>query len=227
MEKGKRFSAKNLTIMALLAAIAYVVMYLAHSVPFFAFVPSLPFLKYDPKDVIIAIAGFMMGPLEALAITAVVSLLEMITVSTTGLIGFVMNVLSTAAFVIPASVIYMHRRRMSGAILGLAVGVICMTAVMLLWNYLITPLYMNISREMLVGYLLPGFLPFNLLKAAINMALTLLLYKPVMQGLRRAKLLPKRENAEKKKGDQAGVIILAAVLLITSVLVVLVLRGVL
>ena len=227
MEKGKRFSAKNLTIMALLAAIAYVVMYLAHLVPFFAFVPSLPFLKYDPKDVIIAIAGFMMGPLEALAITVVVSLLEMITVSTTGIIGFVMNVLSTAAFVIPASVIYMHRRRMSGAILGLAAGVICMTAVMLLWNYLITPLYMNISREMLVGYLLPGFLPFNLLKAAINMALTLLLYKPVMQGLRRAKLLPKRENAEKKKGDQAGVIILAAVLLITSVLVVLVLRGVL
>ena len=157
----------------------------------------------------------------------VVALLEMITVSTTGIIGFVMNVLSTAAFVIPASVIYMHRRRMSGAILGLSAGVICMTAVMLLWNYLITPLYMNISREMLVGYLLPGFLPFNLLKAAINMALTLLLYKPIMQGLRKAKLLPKRENAEKKKGDQAGVIILAAVLLITSVLVVLVLRGVL
>ena len=89
---------RRIAVMAMLAAISFAVLLLAHLVPFFAFIPSLPFLKYDPKDVIIAMGGFLLGPLEALAISIVVSLIEMLTVSTTGPIGLVMNVISTAAF---------------------------------------------------------------------------------------------------------------------------------
>ena len=64
-----------------------------------------------------------------------------------------------------------------------------MTAVMLLWNYAITPMYMNVPREMIKGMLLPGFMPFNLIKGGINAVITLMLYKPLISALRGAKLI--------------------------------------
>ena len=204
---------RRIAVMAMLAAISFAVLLLAHLVPFFSFIPALPFLKYDPKDVIIAMGGFLLGPLEALAISIVVSLIEMLTISTTGPIGLLMNVLSTAAFACTAAVVYRKKHDMGGAILGLALGVVCMTVVMLLWNWLITPLYMH-----------PGFLPFNLVKAAANMALTLLLYKPISKALRNAHLLPPSGGSGSGKFS-AGLIIFSVVLLISCILVALALLG--
>jgi riboflavin transporter FmnP len=59
---------------------------------------------------------------------------------------------------------------------------------MILWNYLITPMYMGVPREAVVEMLVPVFLPFNLIKGGANAALTLLLYKPVIYALKRMKL---------------------------------------
>ena len=56
-----------------------------------------------------------------------------------GIIGFIMNLLSTAAFIWPATALYKRRHSLRGAVAGLAVGVILMTVLMLLWNYFITP----------------------------------------------------------------------------------------
>lgn len=64
-----------------------------------------------------------------------------------------------------------------------------MTIIMLLWNYLITPIYMGYPREAVAELLLPAFLPFNLLKGGLNTALTLLIYKPIVQALRKANLV--------------------------------------
>ena len=83
--------ARDITILALLAAVAYVVMYLSKLIP----VNVLGFLNFDLKDVIVCIAGFLFGPLAAAGISLVVSLIEMVTVSSTGLWGLLMNVLST------------------------------------------------------------------------------------------------------------------------------------
>ena len=218
---------KKIVTMAMLAAVAYIVVLLAHLIPIFAFMPSVPFLRYDPKDVIIAIGGFILGPLEALAITVVVSLVEMVTISTTGPIGLVMNVLSTAAFACTAAVIYKKKHTMGGAVLGLVAGCLLMTVVMVLWNYLITPLYMHVPRDVIVTMLLPAFAPFNLIKSAVNTALTLLIYKPVVGALRRAHLVaaPAPVEGEKKRRLSPGIAILAAAILITCILLVLVLNG--
>ena len=225
--QNKRTGTKVIATLAMLAAIAYIVMLLSHLIPVFSFIPSAPFLKYDPKDVIIAVGGFIMGPMAALAVTVVVSLIEMVTISTTGIIGFVMNVLSTAAFACTASAIYKKNRTMTGAILGLLAGVVTMTVVMLLWNYLITPLYMHVDRAVIVNMLLPAFLPFNFIKAILNAALTLLIYKPVVRGLRRANLVPPQTSSSTaRKGLTTGVMLVAAVLLITCVLLILALSGV-
>ena len=98
------------------------------------------FLSYEPKDVVIAIGGFLYGPLAALGISLVVSFIEMLTISSTGWIGFVMNFLSSAAFAGTAALLYRKKRTQGSAIAGLFGGALLMTVLMLLWNYLITPL---------------------------------------------------------------------------------------
>ena len=65
-----------------------------------------------------------------------------------------------------------------------------MTASMLLWNYFITPFYMGVPRNVVSEMIVPVFLPFNAIKGGLNAALTLLLYKPLVTTLRRAKLVP-------------------------------------
>ena len=64
-----------------------------------------------------------------------------------------------------------------------------MITVMLLWNYLVAPVYMGYPREEVVKLLLPAFLPFNLIKSSLNALLTMLLYQPVVHILRRMHLL--------------------------------------
>ena len=212
-------SAKTLTMTAMLCAIAFVAKLLSQVFPAVA-----GFLSFDLKDVIIVIGGFMMGPATALLITVVVSLIEMLTVSSTGPIGLVMNILASCSFACVASLLYQRRRSMKNAVAGLIAGVLCMTAVMLLWNWLITPLYMKVPREVVTGMLLTTFLPFNLVKGGINATLAMLLYKPVVNALRRAGLL---EGAPSPKGSTRwSVIAVSALLLVTFLLLALVLAGV-
>ena len=220
MNRSKPIKARDLTILALLAAVAYVVMYLSKLIP----VNVLGFLNFDLKDVIICIAGFLFGPLAAAGISLVVSLIEMVTISSTGLWGLLMNVLSTCAFVCTAALIYQRKKTIRNAILGLVAGIVLMAVVMLLWNYLITPIYMKAPREQIVGLLIPIFLPFNLIKGGINAALTVLLYKPIVNALRKAKLV--EPSGGKGGKSKLGVAIVAAVALVTFVLLALVLAKV-
>ena len=157
--------------------------------------------------------------------SVLVAFLEMVTFSNTGIIGFVMNVLSSCLFVCTASVIYHRKKSLTRAIIGLISGALLTTAAMLLWNILITPLYMKIPREEIIKLLLPGFLPFNLIKTGINAALTMLLYKQISAVLRRAHLLP--SDGKSATGRVwLPVMIGAAVFLVAFVLIILAMNGV-
>jgi riboflavin transporter FmnP len=174
----------------MLCALAYVVMV-------FGRIPVLtvpPYLKYDPKDVIIVIGGFLYGPLAAFYITFVVAFFEMVTVSETAWIGATMNLVSSCAFACTAALIYKHQRSMKGAVMGLVAGWLSATAVMLLWNYLLTPIFLGYPRDVVAQMLIPVFLPFNLLKGGMNAAVTMLVYKPVRVALHRSRLLPVEES---------------------------------
>ncbi|MBE7025345.1 MAG: ECF transporter S component [Ruminococcaceae bacterium] len=177
---------KKLTTLALFCAIAYAVMLLSKLIP-----PLfLGFLQYDPKDVIITLGGFIYGPVQAAVIALVVAFLEFITVSDTGVIGLLMNVISSCTFACTAAVLYKYRRTLGGAVTGLICGCLFTTVAMLLWNYFITPIYMGMPRKAVAALLLPAFLPFNLIKGGINAAIMLLIYKPVVSALRKARLAP-------------------------------------
>ena len=211
-----KFSAKKIVLIGMLAAIAYVVMFVFR-------IPVVLFLKYEPKDVIITIGGFLMGPRAAFFISLTVSLVEMITVSDTGPIGALMNLLSSCAFACTASLIYKRRHTIGGAVLGLGVGSVVTVVIMLLWNWLITPLYMGQPREAIEALLIPAFLPFNLLKTGLNSAFVLLLYKPLVGALRRTGLV---ESKNLSKGNsKIGIYLLGAGLLATCILLLLVFQG--
>ena len=213
----KKINIKTLVLLAMLAAVSFL---LVASVR----IPVVLFLSYEPKDVAIAIGGFLLGPMASFLISLIVSFVEMITISATGPIGAVMNLLSSCSFACTAAAIYKRKRTLGGAILGLAVGSAAMIGVMLLWNYLITPLYMTgTSRSDVADMLIPVFLPFNALKAGFNTALTLLLYKPLVGALRKTGLIEMRQN--KPGTSKAGLYLLAILLLATCVLLLLVYQG--
>ena len=219
-----KIDIRNLAIIAMLAALAYLTTFLAQGLP--PLVPMPP-LRYDPKDVIILIGGFLYGPLAVAAMSVAVSLLEMVSVSTTGPIGFVMNVISTCSFACVAALIYRYgpkKKTLAGAVIALLAGVASVVAVMLLWNYLITPIYTGAPREVVAGMLVPVFLPFNLLKASLNAALAMLVYKPLSTALRKLRLIP--DIAPAKAGKiNIGVVLASLFAAVTAVLLMLVFAG--
>lgn len=211
---------KKITLLAMLSAVAFVAVA-------FIRIPAVEFLKYEPKDVVIVIGGFMYGPLAAVIISVIVALVEMVTISDTFLYGCIMNIISSCAFAGTASFIYKKHHSMKGAIAGLSLAVILTTAVMMLWNYIVTPLYMGMQREAIEAMLPTVFLPFNILKGLLNSGITLLIYKPVVTALRKARLFdePKRSGAKARKTN-IGMLLIAAFAIITGVLMILVLKDV-
>lgn len=169
---------RKLTMIGMLCALAYTMTAVGR-------VPIVLFLKYDPKDIMIVIGGLIFGPFTSFIVALIVSFIEMFTISGNGILGFIMNVISSCSFACTAAFIYKKKHTLSGAVLGLLCGCGCMVSVMLFWNYLIAPVYMGYPREAVVELLLPAFLPFNLIKGGINTAVAMLLYKPVVTALRR------------------------------------------
>ena len=208
---------KKITTLAMLSARAFVVVAVVR-------IPVVLFLKYEPKDVIITIGGFLFGPLASVIVSAVVSLVEMVTISETGLYGLVMNIIGSVSFAAVASLIYQKKRSIGGAVLGLLAGIAAMVPVMLLWNYIVTPIYMGYPREAVAKMLVPVFLPFNLLKGGLNATLTMLIYKPVVTALRKAGLVPQRESTQ--GGINIGVIVVSGIVLVGLIFILLIINGV-
>ncbi|MCL2426934.1 MAG: ECF transporter S component [Oscillospiraceae bacterium] len=219
--KWSNEKTRKLTVLAMLTALAFVVAMVRIPVGLFI-------LRYEAKDVIIVIGGFIFGPLAVVAMSIVLSFLEMLLLSDTGPIGFFMNVISTISFAGTAAVIYKYKRTLGGAAIALTAGILVNVPIMLLWNYLIVPIFApHIDRAQVVTMLLPIFLPFNLLKGVLNAALTIMLYKTVRVALDKSNLLPvANEGAAHKSKISVAATIVSVFLLITCVLVILGWRGI-
>lgn len=165
---------KKLTALAMFAALAYVL--------HFIHIPVM-FLNLDFKDVVTAIAGMYFGPISGLCLSVLVPLLEYPT-SSTAEYGLIMNILSSASFVVTASLIYRFKKTFLGAIMGLVCAALSMTAVMMAANLLITPFYMGVARSEVAALIPKVLLPFNAIKGVLNASLTLCLYKPMTRILK-------------------------------------------
>lgn len=177
-------TTKKITTLGMLCGLAVIVNLLIH----FPLIPSVEFLSYDAKDVIIVIGGFIYGAGSAFIMSVITSLLE-IMYRGGNLLDVLMNVISTCTFACVAAWIYKRNHTRKGAFLGLGIGTVCSVLSMLLWNYIVTPIYFGMPREAVVSILVPGILPFNLLKCGLNSGLTLFLYKPIVGIFRRTSLV--------------------------------------
>ena len=182
------------------------------------------FLTMDVKDAIIMLCTLFFGVPSGIIAAVVVPLLEYITVSGTGEYGLIMNIISSVSLCVPVGLIYKYKKTLNGAILGLCVSVISMTAIMMIANLFITPFYMGVSQADVVSLIPTLLLPFNLVKGTLNAAVVLLLYKPLSRALKKNRLLDATvlENAETQNNNKSRSVIvsIAALLVITLSLVV-------
>ena len=189
----RKINTEKMAGIAIFSALAFVVSLVVRF--------PVQFLTFDAKDAVITIAAFVYGPLSAVIISFLAALIEMITISTTGWYGFLMNFASSAVFSLTASLIYTKKRNLNGAIISLYSAIGATVGVMLLLNLLVTPLYLQyvgapITIADMVAMLPTLLLPFNFAKALMNSAIVMLLYKPLVTAL-------KRLNIVKTKGEKA------------------------
>lgn len=168
---------RRLTQVAILGALAFL---------FFQFleVPRglfAPFLKYDPGDIPALIATFALGPAAGITVEIIKGMLTtLFAFKEHGPFGVLMNTLSGVALVGTAGAYYVVEHTKAGAIKSLLLGVVSMTATMIVANVILTPVFFTgFSRTQVVALILPALLPFNLLKGAVTSLITYLVYKRV------------------------------------------------
>ena len=191
MKKQSKFTSaqiRRLCTVSLFTAMAYVAVLL--------FRIKVQFLTFDIKDVFLGICALVYGPLPGAIAAVSVALIEMITVSDTMFYGFIMNALSSCAFICPAAIIYNTKRNLKRAGIGVGISIVFMTIVMFLANIIITPLYQGMPVSAILPMLPTLILPFNFTKALANGALIFFLYQPVTQAMKRAGLIQKSNNQE-------------------------------
>ena len=186
---GRRTRVRALTVTAMLSAIAFVLMFLDFAVPF---MPS--FVKMDVSELPALLAAFALGPVYGVVVCLVKNLLHLL-ITTTGGAGELCNFLLGACFILPAGLVYQKLKSRKGALLGAIVGAVVMGLLSIPLNYYITyPIYTNFmpidailelyrairpSANSLLECLVTFNAPFTLLKGLLDVALCLLIYKPL------------------------------------------------
>ena len=181
-----RFSVGVMTRIAILAAAA--------SILFLIEIPIVAFYKLDLSNIPALLGAFSMGPVPGLVILAIKSAIGLLHSSSAG-VGELADFVMGAALVVPAAVIYHRNKSRKNAIIGMAVGTVCMVVAGVLMNkWVMLPFYMGafhmdmdgiikaakvaaVDSEWKLLLLVTG--PFNLLKGVVLSIVTALIYKPL------------------------------------------------
>lgn len=181
-----RISVQYMTRIAILGALAAILFYIE--------IPVVAFYKLDLSTLPALLGAFSMGPWAGLAILLVKDVLGLLH-SSSMYVGELADFLMGAAFVLPAAWIYRRHKTRKTALIGMAVGTLCMVAAAVAVNWFVMfPFYMkafNMPMDGIVAMaqkalpfvdapwkvLLYVTAPFNLLKGAILSVLTYVMYK--------------------------------------------------
>ncbi len=185
---------------------------------------KVAFLSFDLKDTALAVIALMYGPVYAVASSGIVAVLEFLSVSDTGVYGLIMNFISSATFSLIAGLIYKYKRTFGGAILSVVFSVIGVCVIMCLANILITPYYMGVTGREVVALIPTLLLPFNLCKALINAAATLIIYKPIRQILKRSGIQQSATTTNNKNLSRSIVMCVIALIIIVITTIFLMLK---
>lgn len=210
MNKNTQSNTRKIVFMGLICALAYICM--------FVFRIKVSFLTFDLKNTILAVGALIFGPVSGMVTSLVVSVLEMITISDTGIWGCIMNFLSSATYVFIAGLIYKYKRTLPGAIISLSVASVVMTAIMIPLNLIITPIYTGMPTSAISEMILPLLLPFNAIKAVLGSAVTLLIYKPVSRIFKSAGIGFTNDKSHTLNKKSIAIAIASVILIVICVL---------
>ena len=181
-----RFSVGVMTRVAILAAAA--------SILFLIQIPIVAFYKLDLSNIPVLLGAFSMGPIPGMMILALKSLIGLLSSSSAG-IGELADFIMGTALVLPAALIYQQNKTRKSAIIGMAIGTLCMVVAGVLANkYIMLPVYMGafhmdmdgilrfahvagVDSEWKLLLMITG--PFNLLKGVVLSVVAGLIYKPL------------------------------------------------
>ena len=104
-------STKKITTVGMLCAMAMIVNVFIS----FPIVPAVSFLRYDPKDILIVIGGFIYGPMTSLLMSFICSIFE-IMLKGGNILDVLMNMVSTCSFACMAAFVYKKVHNQKGAI---------------------------------------------------------------------------------------------------------------
>lgn len=192
--KERLFTTKKLALMGVITALSVVLYFIEVPLPFIA--PE--FYKLDLSDIPIMIGSFILGPVAGVLMELVKNLIHLL-ITRTGGVGELANFAIGCAFVVPASLIYKYKKTVHGAIVGLAVSIVCMAIIGGLMNYFVMlPMYgvgdvqcaglgkaisnLITDKKTLVLY---SLVPFNLIKGFIDSFITLLVYKRLSEFIKK------------------------------------------
>jgi riboflavin transporter FmnP len=178
-----------MTVTAMLAAVATVLMFFSFNVPL---MPS--FIKLDFSELPALIAAFGFGPLSGATVCLVKNLVNLL-FTTTGGVGELSNFVLGASFVVPAGLVYKLHRKRSGALAGSVIGALVMAVIGVFSNYYVVyPVYtafmpmeviLNMYRainprvQTLWDALLWFNMPFTFIKGMCSVAMAFAIYKPL------------------------------------------------
>lgn len=194
----KRTDVRKMTMTAMLAAVATVLMFFSFNVPL---MPS--FIKLDFSELPALIAAFAFGPVSGVTVCLVKNLVNVL-FTTTGGVGELSNFVLGASFVFPAGLVYMRGKSRMSALTGSVIGAAAMAVIGVFSNYFVVyPVYtafmpmeailgmyraINPAVESLWDALLWFNMPFTFLKGMCSVAMAFVIYKPlspVLKGLGR------------------------------------------
>ncbi len=192
----KRVDVRKMTMTAMLAAVATVLMFLSFSVPL---MPG--FIKLDFSELPALIASFAFGPLSGVTVCLVKNLVNVL-FTTTGGVGELSNFVLGASFVFTAGLVYKHKKNRKSALLGSIIGAAAMAVIGVFSNYYVVyPVYtafmpmeailgmyraINPNVETLWDALVWFNMPFTFVKGLCSTAMSFVIYKPlspVLKGL--------------------------------------------
>lgn len=225
MRKNKNKTLEKVVGIAIFSALALVVALVCNVIP-----PVQGFLSLDVKDAVITIAAFTYGPVSAVCISFISALIELLTFSTTGWYGFVMNFVSSAVFSLTATLLYMRRRTLNGALTALFAAVVATTGAMLLLNTFVTPLYLvtkglalDVAKQSVADMLPKILLPFNFAKTMLNGSVLMLMYKPVTIAMSGAGLIEKKNASISFNKSSVVILAIGIATLVTALAILLIL----
>ena len=190
----KKDTTHNLTVAAMLSAVAFILMFIEFPIPML--IPA--FIKMDFSDLPALLGAVALGPVYGVIISFMKNLLHIVIKGTsTACVGELSNFILGAIFSAVAGYLYKHHKSRKTAIIGAVAGAVAMGVLSVPSNYFVVyPAYVQFyhmpleailgmyqailpSADSLIKCLIIFNLPFTLVKGLLDAVLCMLIYKPL------------------------------------------------